>query len=93
MTTDEYSKACCTLPPVVSEYTPKGEHVALMEGMDAYVVGPANAKRVVVFIYSISDYHPATKQSAIEATLKSNLHSKLNVYREFDGRHYSNKSI
>ncbi|KAI9168333.1 hypothetical protein H9P43_007705 [Blastocladiella emersonii ATCC 22665] len=62
-TQQTHSKACCTLPPVVSDYTPKGAHVTLDGGLDAYVVGPADAATALVMTYDIFGYHPATKQT------------------------------
>ncbi|KAJ3359971.1 hypothetical protein GGF32_008874 [Allomyces javanicus] len=57
-------KACCTLPPVVSSYTPRGATVRVGQDMNCYAVGRADATRAIVIIYDIFGLHPATKQTA-----------------------------
>ncbi|KAI9470993.1 MAG: dienelactone hydrolase family-domain-containing protein, partial [Benjaminiella poitrasii] len=56
-----YSQACCTLPPVVSNYERTGEMVTY-DGLDIYVIGPKDAKNAVLVTYDIFGYHPNAYQ-------------------------------
>ncbi|KAI8975486.1 Alpha/Beta hydrolase protein [Mycotypha africana] len=56
-----YSKACCELPPVVSDYEKTGE-MEKYDGLDIYTVGPKDAKKAVLVIYDIFGYHPNAYQ-------------------------------
>ncbi|KAK9753440.1 hypothetical protein K7432_017962, partial [Basidiobolus ranarum] len=55
------SKACCSLPPVVSNYAPKGTFEQI-DDLPVYFVGPKDAKKAVVVIYDIFALHPNTHQ-------------------------------
>ena len=57
------NKACCTLPPVQTDYKPKGtfEDVG---GLKSYVVGPKDSKLAVLMMYDIFGYWPQTQQGA-----------------------------
>ncbi|PKI84675.1 carboxymethylenebutenolidase [Malassezia vespertilionis] len=57
------NKACCTLPPVQTDYKPKGtmEKVA---GIDSYVTGDANATNVILCVYDIFGFWETTQQGA-----------------------------
>ncbi|ORX93391.1 alpha/beta-hydrolase [Basidiobolus meristosporus CBS 931.73] len=55
------NKACCSLPPVVSDYQPKGS-IEKIDDLSVYFVGPKDAKKAVVVIYDIFGFHPNTKQ-------------------------------
>ncbi|SJX61803.1 related to AIM2-cytoplasmic protein involved in mitochondrial function or organization [Sporisorium reilianum f. sp. reilianum] len=57
------NQACCSIPPVKSDYSPKGttEKIA---GIDTYVIGPKDAKKAIVVVYDIFGFHNATKQGA-----------------------------
>ncbi|KAF2458357.1 hypothetical protein BDY21DRAFT_342266 [Lineolata rhizophorae] len=58
------SKACCTVPPVVSEgYKEKGEWVTV-DGLKTYATGPASAKKGILVIYDIFGFYPQTLQGA-----------------------------
>jgi hypothetical protein len=47
------SKACCTVPPVVSEgYKEKGEWITI-NGMKTYATGPKEAKSALLVVYDI----------------------------------------
>lgn len=58
------NKACCTLPPVQSDYTAKGYFEAYGGFDRVYVTGPKTSDKVVVCIYDIFGYFPQTKQGA-----------------------------
>ncbi|KAK9768575.1 hypothetical protein K7432_000639, partial [Basidiobolus ranarum] len=55
------NKACCSLPPVVSNYAPKGTFEQI-DDLAVYFVGPKDAKKSVVVIYDIFGLHPNTHQ-------------------------------
>ncbi|PWN48565.1 alpha/beta-hydrolase [Violaceomyces palustris] len=57
------NKACCSIPPVQSDYTPKGKTEKL-GGLDAYSIGPDDAKKAIVVVYDIFGYWPTTKQGS-----------------------------
>ncbi|RCI04753.1 hypothetical protein CU098_008397 [Rhizopus stolonifer] len=56
-----FTKACCTLPPVQSDYTPVGA-VEKIDDLDVYTIGPKDAKKAVLVIYDIFGFHPNTMQ-------------------------------
>ncbi|KAI8332882.1 Alpha/Beta hydrolase protein [Chlamydoabsidia padenii] len=58
-----YSKACCSIPPVESNYTPTGT-MEQVGDLTCYVAGPADAKKAIVVIYDIFALHNNTKQFA-----------------------------
>lgn len=58
------SKACCTVPPVVSDgYKEKGEWTTI-NGMKTYATGPSNAKSALLVVYDIFGFFPQTLQGA-----------------------------
>ncbi|KAF3402157.1 hypothetical protein DPV78_004477 [Talaromyces pinophilus] len=58
------SKACCSIPPVVSKgYEAKGEYKTI-GGLKTYVTGPADATRAILIIYDIFGFFPQTLQGA-----------------------------
>lgn len=58
------SKACCTVPPVVSEgYKEKGEWITI-NGMKTYATGPKDAKSALLIVYDIFGFFPQTLQGA-----------------------------
>ncbi|ORY29567.1 Alpha/Beta hydrolase protein [Naematelia encephala] len=57
------SSACCTLPPVQAEYTPKGEYIEVA-GLKTYAVGPEDAKAAILFVYDIFGFSPQILQGA-----------------------------
>lgn len=58
------SKACCTIPPVISQgYEPKGKYVTF-DGLKTYVTGPSDATRAILVIYDIFGFFPQTLQGA-----------------------------
>ncbi|KAI8146240.1 Alpha/Beta hydrolase protein [Fennellomyces sp. T-0311] len=54
-------KACCTIPPFESTYTPVGT-VEKVGDLDVYTVGPKDAKKAILVIYDIFGFHDNTKQ-------------------------------
>ncbi|KAJ1028610.1 hypothetical protein NDA16_001776 [Ustilago loliicola] len=57
------NQACCTIPPVKSDYTPKGT-IEKIGGLDAYTIGPKDAKKAIVVVYDIFGFWPTTQQGA-----------------------------
>ncbi|WVQ78701.1 hypothetical protein IAT38_000788 [Cryptococcus sp. DSM 104549] len=55
--------ACCNLPPVEAEYTPKGSYTTVA-GLKSYVVGPEDAKTAVLYTYDIFGFSPQILQGA-----------------------------
>ncbi|KAG0173532.1 hypothetical protein DFQ28_008198 [Apophysomyces sp. BC1034] len=56
-----YSRACCTIPPVDSNYTPKGKFENIGD-LPVYTVGPSDAKKAIIVIYDIFGLHKNTQQ-------------------------------
>ncbi|GAA5811937.1 hypothetical protein MFLAVUS_005384 [Mucor flavus] len=56
-----FTKACCSLPPVQSDYTPQGEIINLGD-LPVYVVGPKDATKAIFVFYDIYGFHVNTKQ-------------------------------
>ncbi|CEG70192.1 hypothetical protein RMATCC62417_06134 [Rhizopus microsporus] len=56
-----YSNACCSIPAVVSDYSPVGSMENLGD-LPLYTVGPKDAKKAVLVIYDIYALHNNTKQ-------------------------------
>lgn len=48
--------ACCTIPPVQSDYTPKGSFKPYGIFKKVYVTGPENGENKIVCIYDIFGY-------------------------------------
>ncbi|BFZ56866.1 hypothetical protein PYCC9005_003915 [Savitreella phatthalungensis] len=57
------NKACCSIPPVKSDYQPKGDYEEYA-GLKTYVTGDRNSKNVIVIIYDIFGFAPQTQQGA-----------------------------
>ncbi|ODM99109.1 putative AIM2 family protein C30D10.14 [Orchesella cincta] len=57
------TKACCTLPPVSSDYTPEGEVFSLGD-LPIYETKDKSPKLVLICAYDIFGFHPNTKQFA-----------------------------
>jgi hypothetical protein len=45
--------ACCTIPPVTSDYTPKGTYKAIGAFNKVYVTGPENHDTAIICVYDI----------------------------------------
>jgi hypothetical protein len=57
------SSACCSLPPVKADYTPKGSY-ADVAGIKSYTVGPEDSKKSILYVYDIFGYSPQILQGA-----------------------------
>ncbi|OAX81741.1 hypothetical protein ACJ72_03911 [Emergomyces africanus] len=82
----KYSKACCSIPPVVSKgYEGKGKYLNI-HGMKTYVTGPENATEAILVIYDIFGFFPQTVQGAdILATSDPNRKYRVFMPDLFDG--------
>ncbi|KAF5377179.1 hypothetical protein D9615_006337 [Tricholomella constricta] len=58
------NKACCTIPPVQSDYTPKGSFKPYGSFKKVYVTGPENSGTKIVCVYDIFGFFPQTQQGA-----------------------------
>ncbi|KAL9937473.1 hypothetical protein V8E36_003882 [Tilletia maclaganii] len=58
------SKACCTIPPVKSEYSDFKGSYETIEGLNTYVTGDASATKAIVATQDIFGQAPQTKQGA-----------------------------
>ena len=47
------NKACCTIPPVQSNYQPKGIFKSLGDFQKIYVTGPEKSDNAIVCVYDI----------------------------------------
>ncbi|KAI8881755.1 alpha/beta-hydrolase [Backusella circina FSU 941] len=56
-----YSKACCSIPPVASNYSPVGT-IENFGDLPVYSTGPKDSKNVVLVFYDIFGFHNNTKQ-------------------------------
>ncbi|KAJ5965017.1 Dienelactone hydrolase [Penicillium vulpinum] len=58
------SKACCSIPPVVSKgYQAKGEYKTI-NGLKTYVTGPESATKAILVVYDIFGFFDQTIQGA-----------------------------
>ncbi|KIK71401.1 hypothetical protein GYMLUDRAFT_33563 [Collybiopsis luxurians FD-317 M1] len=73
MTTHNTNQACCTIPPVQSDYTPQGSFKSVGNFNKVYVTGPSVSTSAIICVYDIFGYFPQTQQGAdiIASTLKS----------------------
>ncbi|KAI9632341.1 Alpha/Beta hydrolase protein [Dioszegia hungarica] len=55
--------ACCTLPPVQAEYTPKGSY-SDFTGLKTYITGEKDAKQAVLIVYDVFGFSPQILQGA-----------------------------
>jgi len=63
MSTHNTNTACCTIPPVHSEYSPKGSFKAFGDFSKVYVTGPSS-KNAIICVYDIFGFFPQTQQGA-----------------------------
>nr|POE77812.1 putative aim2 family protein [Quercus suber] len=62
--TTHSSKACCELPPIISEgYEPKGAYETIGK-FSTYITGPPDAKKAIFFMYDIFGFQAPTLQGA-----------------------------
>ncbi|TFK30728.1 dienelactone hydrolase [Coprinopsis marcescibilis] len=75
MTTEVHNtnKACCTIPPVQSDYEPKGTFKALGDFKKVYVTGPEKSDNAIICVFDIFGFFPQTQQGAdiVAANLNS----------------------
>ncbi|KAF5384702.1 hypothetical protein D9757_006260 [Collybiopsis confluens] len=69
------NEACCTIPPVQSNYTPNGSFKSVGSFNKVYVTGPATSTSAIVCVYDIFGFFPQTQQGAdiIASALKSSV--------------------
>jgi dienelactone hydrolase len=60
---ENYSEACCKIPPIKADYTPKGEYVTLA-GIKTYKTGPATADTAIILVYDVFGLVPQVLQGA-----------------------------
>lgn len=53
--------ACCSLPPVQAEYTPKGSY-GKVAGLKSYGVGPTDTGKAILMVYDVFGYSPQILQ-------------------------------
>jgi dienelactone hydrolase len=61
--------ACCKLPPVEAEYSPKGSYEKI-NGYKTYVTGPEHSDKAIVAIYDIFGFSPQILQGVSHASLQ-----------------------
>jgi hypothetical protein len=62
--------ACCQLPPVEAEYTPKGSYAEL-EGLKTYFSGPEDAKSAILMVYDVFGFSPQIVQGECWSHIRS----------------------
>ncbi|KAI4523075.1 hypothetical protein K525DRAFT_255012 [Schizophyllum commune Loenen D] len=67
------NKACCSIPPVASDYKPKGTIKPYAQFKNVYVTGPEDSQNAIVCVYDIFGFFPQTQQGAdlLSSTLKT----------------------
>lgn len=55
------TKACCTLPPVTSDYTPPGTTIDIGD-LPVYETIPNNSKKLLICVYDIFGVHENIRQ-------------------------------
>jgi len=68
--------ACCTVPAVHSDYTPKGSYKSFGGFQKVYVTGPEKSDNAIVAVYDIFGFFPQTQQGAdmIASSLKTTVY-------------------
>lgn len=56
-----FTKACCTLPPVTSDYIPPGTTINIGD-LPVYETVPNNSKKLLICVYDIFGVHPNIRQ-------------------------------
>jgi len=56
--------ACCSIPAVQSNYTPKGSFKSYGGFEKVYVTGPENSDNAIVAVYDVFGFFPQTQQGA-----------------------------
>jgi hypothetical protein len=69
------SKACCTVPPVVSEgYKEKGEWITI-NGMKTYATGPKEAKSALLVVFDIFGFWSQVRGQSSQVNAAANISS------------------
>jgi dienelactone hydrolase len=70
------NQACCNIPPVQSDYTPKGTFKSYGGFNRVYVTGSASSNNAIVCVFDIFGFFPQTQQGAdiIASTLKTTVY-------------------
>ncbi|KZT57047.1 hypothetical protein CALCODRAFT_496717 [Calocera cornea HHB12733] len=76
------NKACCSLPPVEAEYTPKGEYINVA-GYKSYTVGNKASKVAIISVMDVFGFAPQTVQGA---DLLSTSGAYVVLFDPFDGK-------
>jgi dienelactone hydrolase len=65
--------ACCNIPPVQSDYTPKGTLKSYANFNKVYITGPDLSDNAIICVYDIFGHFPQTQQGAdiLASTLKT----------------------
>lgn len=80
------SKACCSIPPIVSKgYQPKGEYKTI-NGLKTYVTGPESATKATLVIYDIFGFFPQTLQGADILSTSSSQKYRVFIPDFFEGQ-------
>ncbi|KXN81106.1 hypothetical protein AN958_06060 [Leucoagaricus sp. SymC.cos] len=58
------NQACCSIPPVQSDYQPKGTIKPFGDFKRVYVTGPIKSDNAIVCVYDIFGFFPQTQQGA-----------------------------
>ncbi|KAL5534503.1 hypothetical protein ACEPAG_966 [Sanghuangporus baumii] len=56
--------ACCTIPPVKHDYTPKGSYAPFAGFQRVYITGPPQSSLAIVTVFDIFGFYPQTQQGA-----------------------------
>lgn len=58
--------ACCSIPPVSSDYAPKGSYTSFPDAgfQRTYVTGPSTSSTALITVYDIFGFFPQTQQGA-----------------------------
>ncbi|TFL03637.1 Alpha/Beta hydrolase protein [Pterulicium gracile] len=58
------SSACCSIPAVTSDYTPKGTYKSLGDFDKVYVTGTEGSDKALICVFDIFGFFPQTQQGA-----------------------------
>ncbi|THH07137.1 hypothetical protein EW145_g3599 [Phellinidium pouzarii] len=64
--------ACCSIPPVQSDYTPKGVYKPYAGFDRVYVTGPQSSDMAIVSTFDIFGFYPQTQQGADKLAVSLN---------------------
>ncbi|KAJ5542758.1 hypothetical protein N7535_005182 [Penicillium sp. DV-2018c] len=82
------SKACCSIPPVVSKgYNAKGEYKTI-NGLKTYVTGPESASKAILVIFDIFGFFDQTLQGADILANSTDQKYRVFIPDFFEGQHF-----